>query len=184
MAEVVKPGQLVGDRITMRPLTREDLPRRLQWVNDPEVQKMFAGVTTSGNDEYDMRAWFHMVSEDPLSEQWAIQLPGREGEYVGDVDLHSIMPATGEASISPLFADPAVRPREIRRDVLDTVVRYAFEEKGLRTLWAQIPDTDGDTIAVLEAMGFQPVETTLLDFIEGVTEVTLRLDRADYTGSR
>jgi len=175
---MAKPERLFGKHVVLRPLTRDDLDLRLKWVNDPEVQRMSVGITTSGNDEYDMRVWFHMVSEDPLSEQWAVELADAQGVYAGDVDLHSIM--GGEATISPLFADPRIRPRPMRQDVLETILRYGFEQKGLQTVWAQIPDTDRDTLAVMEQLGFERVEVALLDFIEGVSEVTLRLDRAVF----
>lgn len=175
-----KPGNheqklLYGQYVVLRPLTREDLERRLQWVNDPEVQKAWVGVTTAPNAPEDMRAWFHLVSEDPLSEQWAIELGGTG--YAGDIDLHSIDPVRKEAWITPLFGASEVRQPAVRRDALATIARYAFDDKQLESLWAQIPDTDGETIAALQELGFEQVEQTLLDFIEGVNELTLVLKR-------
>lgn len=177
---MARPERITGRLVSLRPLTREDLAQRIKWLNDPEVQTMFIGVTTGANDEHDMRTWFHLMQEDPLSEQWAVEWPREGGKYAGDVDLHSIMPAEREGWITPLFGHPSVREKEVRRDILTTMARYAFEHKDLETLWAQIPDTDVDTIAVMEEMGFQEVEKTLLDFFEGVSELTLRLDRHSF----
>src|SRR5690554_4134745 len=97
---------LVGRLVRLRPLERSDLDRRLRWINDPEVQRMSIGVTTGGNEPEDLRAWFHLVSEDPFSEQWAIESPARPGEYAGDVDLHSISVRKGEAWLNLLFGEP------------------------------------------------------------------------------
>ena len=170
------PKILYGRYVLLRPLTRDDLEQRLQWVNDPEVQRAWVGVTTAPNAPEDMRAWFHLVSEDPLSEQWAIELQSGGG-YAGDIDLHSIDPVRKEAWINPLLGAPEVRQRPVRRDVFATIARYAFDDKQLESLWAQIPSTDPETIAVLQELGFEQVEETLFDFIEGVHELTLVLRR-------
>lgn len=170
---------LEGAQVRLRPLTREDMPRRLAISNDPEVQKSVTGILADANTELDMLSWFQMISEDPMSEQWAVEGPG--GEYIGDIDLHSIHMIPEEAWISPMFGPPALHDAGLRKEALLLILRYAFGEKGVRTVRIDIPDKDELGVQVLEELGFEKVEAFEMEMFTGaqmftyaVTPETLR----------
>lgn len=167
--------RLQGERVTLRPLEREDLERRLEMVNDPEVQRMTIGMPVDQNTEFDVLSWYQMVSEDPHSEQWAIL--DAAGRYVGDVDLHSIRVFGNEAWISPMFGDPVCRTDEaVRTEVIRLIVEYAFEEKGVERVQIDIPDADAQGVAILSRLGFEQVEAFESDMFTGAQTLTFAVD--------
>lgn len=169
-----------GSGIRLRRLTRDDLERRLEMVNDPELQRLNIGVPADPNTLEELQSWFHMLSEDPYSEQWAIETA--EGRYIGDFDLHSIDAARGRAWLSSYFGDKDYLGDDVRREAYEAILRYALHDKGLSRITITLPTTDRQGIALLEDLGFRAVEEAELDIFEGVNEVTLDLAAGDFAG--
>ncbi|MFO7265341.1 MAG: GNAT family N-acetyltransferase [Limnochordales bacterium] len=170
---------LRGENIRLRPLRREDLPRRLEMVNDPEVQRLWVGVPADQNTLEDLEMWFYLVSQGPPSEQWAIETA--DGRYVGDIDFHSIDEVQGEAWFSVLIGERELFGEAFRRDVYVTFLRYAFGQRGLRRLRIQIADSDEVGVRVLEQLGFCVVDRAPFDIFEGVDELTMELDAERFS---
>lgn len=165
---------LHGERIRLRPLRREDLPLRLEMVNDADVQELWVGVPADKNTMEDMETWYYLLSQGPPSEQWAIET--EDGRYAGDIDFHSIDEVRREAWFSPMIGDKRLHDREFRRDILVTFIRYALEEKGMRRLSIQIADSDQEGVRLLQELGFEIVDRAELDILEGIDELTMELD--------
>lgn len=170
---------LHGERIRLRPLRREDLPLRLEMVNDADVQELWVGVPADKNTMEDMETWFYLLSQGPPSEQWAIET--EDGRYAGDIDFHSIDEVRREAWFSPMIGDKRLHDREFRRDILVTFIRYALEEKGMRRLSIQIADNDQEGVRLLQELGFEIVDRAELDILEGIDELTMELDAGAFT---
>lgn len=165
---------LHGKKIRLRPLRKDDLPRRLEMVNDPEVQKLWVGVPADKNTLDDMEMWFYLVRQGPPSEQWAIET--LDGEYVGDIDFHSIDEARREAWFTVMLGDQRLFAEPWRRDILVTFLRYAFNARGMRRMSIQIADSDEVGVRLLEELGFRVVDRAEFDIFEGVHELTMELD--------
>ena len=165
--------RILGRGVRLRPLRREDLPKRLDMINDPEVQRLWIGVPADQNTLEDLEIWFYLVNQDPYSEQWAIEAP--DGRYIGDIDLYSINQARKEAAMSVMLGDKAYWPADARRDILVTALRYALEDKGLRRITMEVPDSDREGLQLLQELGFRVVDEYELDIFEGVNELTLEL---------
>lgn len=170
---------LHGERIRLRPLRREDLPLRLEMVNDADVQELWVGVPADKNTMEDMETWYYLLSQGPPSEQWAIET--EDGRYAGDIDFHSIDEVRREAWFSPMIGDKRLHDREFRRDILVTFIRYALEEKGMRRLSIQIADSDQEGVRLLQELGFEIVDRAELDILEGIDELTMELDADAFT---
>jgi len=165
--------RILGRAVRERQMRREDLTKRLDMINDPEVQRLWIGVPADQNTLEDLEIWFYLVNQDPYSEQWAIEAP--DGRYIGDIDLHSINMARKEAAMSIMLGDKAYWPADARRDILVTVLRYALEDKGLRRITMEVPDTDREGLQLLQELGFRVIDEYELDIFEGVNELTLEL---------
>ena len=164
--------RLCGQLVDLRPLAESDLDRRLEMVNDREVQKLYIGVPADTNTKFDMESWFYALQEDPFSEQWAIET--KDGKYIGDIDLHSINVIRGEAWISPMIGDLAFTATPAyRREAIELMADYAFSHHGIEKLLIDIPSTDQQGLAILKELGFTVVEESLFDFLHDVHTVTL-----------
>lgn len=171
--------RLEGKFVSLRPLLESDLDRRLEMVNDREVQKLYIGVVADTNTKFDMESWYYALQEDAFSEQWAIET--KDGKYIGDIDLHSINVIKGEAWISPLIGDLefTVTPA-YRREAIELIAEYAFDKHGVEKLLIDIPSTDRQGLEILEELGFVVIEETEFDFIHDVQTVTLALTPASF----
>lgn len=164
--------RLTGQFVDLRPLAESDLPERLEMVNDPEVQKLYIGAPADKNTMFDLESWFHALKEDPFSEQWAIET--KDGEYIGDVDLHSLNVIKGEAWISPMIGKlEFTETQAYRREAIQLITEYAFEHHGIEKVQVDLPSTDKQGLQILRELGFDVVEESEFDFIHDVQTVTL-----------
>lgn len=169
---------LSGDMVNLRPLSMDDLPARLEMVNNPEVQRVTVGCTVDQNTLNDLKAWLKLVSQDPFSMQWAVET--KDGKYIGDIDLHSINVIRGEAWISPMIGDPDyMQNPAYRREAIALAAQYAFQEKNIERLAIDLPDVDEQGLHILDEMGFRRVEEMEFDMLTGVKTVTLELHPQD-----
>lgn len=163
--------RLTGQFVDLRPLAEDDLPARLEMVNDREVQRLYIGVPADTNTAFDMENWFFALQEDPFSEQWAIE--SKDGKYIGDIDLHSIHVIRGDAWISPMIGDlEFTESPAYRREAIALISRYAFDHHGVERLKIDIPSTDEQGLEILAELGFEVIEESEFDFIHGVQTVT------------
>lgn len=169
---------LESEQFRLRPLTKEDLPARLEMVNNPDVQTLWVGVPADRNTMEDMESWFWLVQQGPASEQWAIET--KAGRYVGDIDLHSLDTVRKEAWFTPMWGDPVCHPAPARREILRTFIEYVFAEKDVQRLSIQIADSDPVGVALLQELGFKVVDQSQLDYLEDVNELMMQLEAGDY----
>lgn len=127
---------IVGERCLLRAIEEADLPALHQWANDPETQRMLGGwhfpVGLS-----DQRRWFEGLRFDSNNQRFAVEADGLG--LVGTANLVSIDWQNRTAFHGMMLGNPEVRGKGIARDVVMTVMRYAFEELDLFRL-------DGDMI--------------------------------------
>ena len=161
---------LQGRRVRLRRLAESDLPARLRMTNDPQLQLETIGQTVGERTPYDIRSWFVSLARDEASRQLAIE--DESGRYIGDIDLHSVDMAHGEAWLEPLIGDPDVRARgpdhvaAYLKDALATLIDYLFRELGLRRLLAEVLSTNPVGLQVLGELGF--ADTGQIDHLNGV----------------
>lgn len=174
--------QLRGQYVLLRPLQREDLERRIDMVNDPEVQRLTIGMPVDENTEFDVLSWFQLVSDDPHSEQWAI-VDLAADEYIGDIDLHSIRVMGNEAWISPMFGTSKARSNKaLRLEAIGLIVDYAFREKNVEAVRIDIPDADEQGIEILKELGFELEEAYEFDMFTGAQTLTYVVTPANFQG--
>lgn len=174
--------RLIGTFVDLRPLAETDLDRRLEMVNDDEVQTLYIGARADKNTRFDMETWFHALKEDQFSEQWAIVT--KDGKYIGDIDLHSIHVIKGEAWISPMIGDlDFVKTPTYRKEAIELICAYAFEQHDVQRVQIDIPSTDMQGLEVLDELGFKVIEESEFDFIHDVQTVTLALGRGELKRS-
>ena len=164
--------RLTGQLVTLRPLREEDMTRRVQWTNDPEIHRRTIGVEVDPRTEEDLRRWWATLQQDPRSEQWAVELPG--AGYVGDLDLHGINPVAREAWVIPFMGDPRAREPQVLGDALRTLARHARQELGIERLMVEALDQDRETIEVLRDLGFNQIDA--IDNLNGTYSLIFQVE--------
>ena len=82
-----------------------------------------------------------------------------ETKTIGAVDLYQLDPRNSRAGVGIVILE-SQRQKGHAQNSLRLLVQYAFEHLGLNQLWAEIPETNGISLSIFEAVGF--VETGTL----------------------
>ncbi len=144
---------LVGDRVILRPLEREDLPRLAAWRNDPEARQHFFTpypIAASGQDK-----WYdaYLARRDGLV--FIVQDKG-EGRSLGSIGLDHIDHLNQSAEYGrALIADAADRRRGYAYDASIVLLRYAFEELNLNRIYLEVFADNEPAVRLYERCHFR-----------------------------
>ncbi|MCK4718475.1 MAG: GNAT family N-acetyltransferase [Thermoplasmata archaeon] len=139
-------------KITLRPLSRGDLPRVVGWFNDPEVCEGLGrkpGLTL----EEETR-WFEEMIQDHSRLVFAVD--NIEGVHVGNIALNRI--GEDRAAMVSLAFGQEHWGRGYARDAMKGVLRYGKEKIGLVEVYATIYPFNERSVAFFEKMGFKKNE--------------------------
>jgi LEA14-like dessication related protein len=69
-------------------LTIKDLPYRMKWLNDPEINKHLGARVRTGTDEEFHKKWFENYIEDESREIFTIEVDCKPVGQVGLIDIN------------------------------------------------------------------------------------------------
>ena len=165
---------LSGEKVNLRPLSYKDMPRRVQWLNDVETVKLFAGsAPVRVYCLADAENWRTNLEADSFSLVWAIETS--DGRHIGDVDLHGIDPQNGTGKLTILIGDKSYWGKGCGTDAVKTLLQYAFTNLGLEMVGLRVYDFNERAIRCYEKCGFSPVTSSSLwsDSQSGATQMII-----------
>jgi aminoglycoside 6'-N-acetyltransferase len=138
---------LVGERVTLRPVLPEDAPRLAELLATPEVARWWPTF-----DLARVEADFLVPQPD-----YAVYAIVVDGTVVGAIQAHEEPdPEFRHASID-LFLDPSVHGRGLGPDAIRTLIRYLVEVRGHHRLTIDPAADNERAIRAYEKVGFRPV---------------------------
>lgn len=154
-----------GKLVRLRPVEERDLPLLARWRNAPENRRFFFSpflINPGGQSK-----WY----EDLLADRSRVilMIDTHAGQTVGMLGLDKIDWRIGEAESGIYLLDPTERGKGYAEEAGLLMINYAFEELGLRRLYAVIYDFNEGVIAMSKFFGFRQ---------EGI------LRQAAFTGGR
>lgn len=148
--------ELEGAKVILRPVRPDDLIRRVEWLNDAEIAKLFTGsVPVRIYGISDAERWRQTLEADIATVVWSID--AKEGQHIGDVDLHSIDHYYGSAKLTILIGDKGFWNRGYGTDTIKTLLKYAFFEMHLTQVELKVYSFNKRGLRCYEKCGFQPV---------------------------
>lgn len=144
-------------RLTLRPLTPDDLPAVVAYRNDPEVAR-YQGWPLPAT----LETVAGLVSATPLGSPGWVQraVTLREGDLLGDVALNTQGP---QAEVGVTLARPA-QGQGYAHEALHALVTYAFGDLYLHRLHASIDPRNVRVAALLTRVGFRHEGTSLQSY--------------------
>lgn len=120
-----------GRHVTLRAIEADDLPLLNRWANDPAIQELLAGwhFPTSMKDQAE---WAGGLSCNSLNQRFAVHAP--ELGLIGTANLVNINWKDRNAFHGMMLGDKAIQGKGYGVDVIMAVMRYAFDELGLKRL--------------------------------------------------
>jgi aminoglycoside 6'-N-acetyltransferase len=134
---------LRGERVTLRPITADDVPRLAEIAAEPEIAYWWLGLS-----ENDLRE---------MTEEELVFVIEDEAEVVGLVQAgEEDEPDYRHASID-IFVTAARQGQGIGADAIRTLARYLFEERGHHRITIDPAAANERAIRSYERVGFKRV---------------------------
>lgn len=153
---------ILGERVRLRRIERSDLPRFVEWLNDPAVREHLAmayPLSLAHEEE-----WFDgTLRLEPAAQPLAIEVPANPTDsppapeyiHIGTAGFHALdwRNRTGELGI-------AIGRREAwgkgyGTDTVRTLCRWGFDELNLHRIHLRVYEDNRRGIACYEKVGFR-----------------------------
>ena len=163
--------------VTLKPITREDVSRIREWLQDPEVSESWFGRYSYGDPAH---LGYHPSEMEGVSEEeWKrvfdnpehrmLSIYTQEGEHIGEIHT-AVEESLGDGQMSILVGRKDRWHLGYGTAAVRAALELAFDEYGLYRVWVDIPEYNTAARAMFAHLGF-------------VHEGTLRKSRP-HEGSR
>ncbi|MFN2121337.1 MAG: GNAT family N-acetyltransferase [Anaerolineales bacterium] len=143
-----------GKRIRLRAIERSDLPRYLEWLNDPEVTEgLWHYLPLSMDDE---AAWFEKMRQQD-AEQRPLAIEIRENQawrLVGNVGLLDLRWANRSAELGIFIGDKSVWDKGYGTEAVELMLQHAFDTLNLHRVFLRVFATNKRAQRSYEKAGF------------------------------
>ena len=125
---------LEGERILLRPLTKNDMtPVYLQWLNDEEVTR-FNSHATFPNTQEKMEAYYNSLQDNNRNVVLGI-IDKTTNRHIGNVALQQINWVSKNAEFAILLGDKEFWGKGMGEEAAVLIVTYGFERLNLHRIF-------------------------------------------------
>ena len=145
---------LQNDNIILRPLAPSDVPLLLNFFQDMNAMRYYLPQmwrTYNLEQLYGLLADWHDQVTDFV---YSVRSADEEGALLGIVNLSGIDWTSHTAEIGVAIVDPAVRGRGLGTQTLTLMLNYAFEQMGLRRVFARVMSENDPSLRLFDKLGF------------------------------
>lgn len=145
---------IYGERIRLRGVERADIPRFVEWLNDPEViQGLSLYLPLSAAEE---ERWFEELSNRPAEERpLAIDIHTEdEWVHVGNCGLFNIESNNRCAEAGIFIGNKTFWNKDYGTEVMRTLLKHGFETLNLNRVFLRVYETNQRAIRSYEKAGF------------------------------
>lgn len=145
---------IYGEGMRLRAVEREDLPRFVTWLNDPEVYENLLIVQPMSLAQEE--EWFKGVLSRPLEEQpLVVEIQTPEGwQAIGNTGFQNFDRRNGSAEIGLFIGEKSFWNQGYGGKILRLMLRHAFETLNLNRVYLQVFQTNPRGVRAYEKVGF------------------------------
>jgi len=125
---------IIGESVKLRAIEMYDLDIMQNWANDPSIQYVLGGwhFPTNRNDQ---EKWYQNLSCNSMNQRFLVV--DVNNNRIGMANLLNINFKDGNAELG-LLLDPEYQGKGFGKDIVNTLMKYAFEELRLNRLETSI----------------------------------------------
>jgi RimJ/RimL family protein N-acetyltransferase len=146
---------IVGKKVRLRAVEREDIPRFVRWLNDREVTQFL--LINSPLSKAMEEKWFEKQAETPPSEGqvFAIEtLVNDQWVHIGNCGLHNIEPVNHCAEFGIFIGEKEYWGQGLGTEATRLVLKHGFEDLNLHSIYLNVYSTNPRAKKAYEAAGF------------------------------
>jgi RimJ/RimL family protein N-acetyltransferase len=145
---------IYGERIRLRADERSDLPKFVEWLNDPDVTAhllMNLPLSLAGEEQ-----WFENMLKGPREEQpLAIEIKEDDGwRLVGNCSFMDINSAVRCAEVGLFIGDKSCWNKGYGTEVMRLLLRHGFGTLNLNRIFLRVDEDNYGGIRAYEKAGF------------------------------
>ena len=146
---------IIGERVRLRAIEREDIARCVRWLNDPEViENLLMNYPLSYMME---EKWYERQLETPPTsgQVFAIEtLVGDEWVHIGNCGLHEVEPVNNAAEFGIMIGEKEFWNKGLGREAARLTLKHGFENLNLNRIYLYVFQTNPRAARAYEAAGF------------------------------
>jgi diamine N-acetyltransferase len=151
---------IYGERIRLRRNERSDIPKFVEWLNDPEVRRyLLIGLPISQANE---EQWFENMLKLPANEQpfgieIRAQVPGDSNEHwrlIGNCSFMDINWTVRSAEVGLFIGDKACWNKGYGTEVMQMLLGLGFDTYNLNRIFLRVHAANKAGIRAYEKAGF------------------------------
>ena len=180
---------IVGERVRLRPIEKDDLLRFVEWFSDPGVRRYVAMYLPLGSAQEEK--WYERNLDRGPEQSWALEVRSPEDEEVwtliGSCGFHEIHWRTRAAEFGIAIGDREYWGRGYGTDAVQALVRWGFETLNLNRIYLRVFADNPRAIRSYEKAGFVKEGTLRQDeYHEGqyVDTVVMGVLREEWLAAR
>ena len=145
---------IFGERIRLRAVKRQDLPRFVKWFDDPEVRAGIQLFMPLSLDEEEQ--WYEaMLKRDPIEHTLSIDVhKGDEWIHIGGCGLMDFEPHSRRMELGITIGEKSAWDQGLGTDTVRTLLRHAFDTLNLNRVVLRVFETNLRAIQVYKKIGF------------------------------
>ncbi len=142
--------------IQLKPFTRDDFQRLIEWLDSPTLLLQWGGPEFSYPlDESQLEKYVEKSKEKPPRRMIFKAIDTTAEGVVGHVDLDNIDRKTHSARVGRVLVGPAeLRGKGIGAEIMKAILRRGFEELDLHRIELRVWQINKQAIACYEKIGF------------------------------
>lgn len=145
---------IVGEKVRLRPIERDDLPRFVEWFGDPEVRRylmLYLPFSLAQEER-----WFeNLQGRLERQEDVLLAIETADGVHIGNIGLHSINWKDRNAELGIAIGEKAYWSQGYGSDAIHTLLGLAFREMNLHRVFLRVDTDNARGIRCYEKAGFQ-----------------------------
>lgn len=125
---------LIGEKVILRPLKIEDLPKTHEWRNNLELIKLTQGIRFPKTMEMD-RDWFNQALNDKSNRNIYFGIDEiKTGDFIGIIQLNNIDYISGTTNWGFIIGEDIKRGKGFSKEAPELLFSYAFNVLNLRKI--------------------------------------------------
>ena len=146
---------IYGERLCLRAAEREDIPRFVAWLNDPEVGQFLSMryPMSQAAEEH----WFENMMNSPKAEQ-VLVIQIRDGEVwrpIGNTSFMNVDWPNRSAEIGIFIGEKSCWNQGYGRETMRLMLKHGFETLNLHRIFLRVFEHNLRGIKAYEHAGFQ-----------------------------
>ncbi|MGI6334105.1 MAG: GNAT family N-acetyltransferase [Saccharofermentanales bacterium] len=142
---------LRGPRVDLTAIHESDIPNLLPFFQDMASLTYFIPTTARPLNAIQIGRLLTDWNDGVENFIFAVRVDGR---LVGLLNLDGLDWPNGNSEIGIALTEPAARGRGLAAEALTLMIRYAFDELGLKRIWARVIEPNTPSIKLFESLNF------------------------------